>query len=204
MQIQKINSVRYATKAGFGANKQNYLKNSDAKLSNPVNFTATMKDVKKYTIDWGYQHFCLPTVAEFDVYYPKQRKLNILNGTEDHLKDVAESLCMYEDEDIKNFTKVYYPLHLDENVKKSESAFFKILPHILNQREKLLNLFDMKEKLEDKKQRKGLSQDESNGLQYIIEEIERIDKKCKNAKWDYLSSQHHEVSEGTEYWENID
>ena len=154
-----------------------------------------MKDVIKYSVDWGYDELAMPTVAEFDVYYPKQKKLNILKGDEDHLTDVAESLCMYSDEDILNFTKIYYPFHFDVNQAKSEKAYSIIMPYIFQQRTKLVNLNELKEKLDAKREEKGLCREEELGFEYIVGEIERMDKKCSLAKSEYLKAVHREFYE---------
>ena len=163
-----------------------------------------MNDVIKYSVDWGYEHFILPTVTGYDVYYPKQKKLNILHGDKDHLKDIAESLCMYSDNDIVNFSKTYYPLRFDVNFAKSKKAFNTIFPYILDQRTKVANLIDIKEALEEKREQVGLTDKEENGLQYTIEELERIDKKCREAKNKYLTSEHVEVSDESDKSWQID
>ena len=199
MQISKISTVYNAKSTGFakGITKRFATQNTTDTFekSKEISFGASLKDVIKYSIDWGYDNFILPTVEEFDVRYPRQRKLNILNGDDNHLKNVAESLCMYTDEDVENFTKIYYPFHFDVNQAKSQKAFVTIMPYIQEQRTKLVNLLDIKEKLEDKRERQGLSEEEENGLKYTIEELERIDRKCREARSEYLTVEHLEVSE---------
>ena len=202
MQISKINAfydVKPTTCSKI-QNKRYVQKNTTDTFekSKPLSFGANIKDVVKYNVDWGYENFVLPTVAEFDVHYPKQRKLNILKGDESHLKNVAESLCMYSDEDIENFSKIYYPFRFDVNQAKSAKAYARIMPYIQEQRTKLLNLHDIKDSLESRKEMRDLSIEEENGLQYINEELERIDDKCRKASSEYLTIEHFEVDDGSD------
>ena len=205
MKISKINFTN-----SFN-NKFNYKKTFNRNniqadtFEKNINFTSNNENkIVKYSVDWGYENLKLTTKGEFDVYYPRTKKLNILKGNDEHLKDISESLCMYSNKDIVNFTKIYLPFRLGLNETKSMRAYSKIMPYIIEQRIKLSNLYEIKSKLETKSYWITLSRDEENILRFANDEIERIDKKCAQAQNKYLKCEHLKPDDGSDKSWQID
>ena len=209
MQINRIGAISKLNHNIIKNNKTSRinfnLKNDSFEKSNAISFKGENEDTTKYSVDWGYENIYFPDENGYILYFPRQRKLNILNGDEEQLRNVAESLCLYSNEDIENFTKIYLPLRLAENPKKSEKAYAKLFPYIQEQRVRFLNLMDLEQKLVKKQKRRALKEDEQNTLQILREEIKRISKKCSKAKSEYLYPVTFEpVSDDDNVWQNID
>lgn len=198
MRIEKISSI------------QNYnFAKSNIQKTNPINFRGDSfektseknseekyKDIIKYSVDWGWLNFDFPD-SDFRAYFPRQGKLDILYKDEYGLRDVAESLCMYTDNDIKKFATIFHPLRFGINQKKSELAYKRLKPYIEEQRQRLYELMQIKERLEEKSTKFDIGKTENDTLKFIDDEINRISQKCQRAQSDYLKYQDYEVSDET-------
>ena len=191
MQVSKITSFYVNKLSNFNksnSNKVNLNTTVDTfEKSKQISFKAYMDDIIKYSVDWGYSNIDFPDENGYTIYFPKQRKLNILRADEDRMNDISESLCMYRDEDIENFARIYF-VRPYINHAKSQKALAKLMPYIEKQRTKLSNLHIIKEEFDKKSKLGELSDISSINYQYVLEEIERIDKKNRKAKQEYLDA----------------
>ncbi len=194
MRVDKINfpaNFKFKKFNCLKANKLNF--KADSFEKNPSK-DKNKQDIIKYSVDWGWNNFDFMD-SDFTAYFPEQRKLNILNSDEQNLKHIAESLCMYSDDDIKNFASIFYPMRFGKNEAKSQAAYKKIQPYIASQRQKLSDLLKVKSELEATAKKTNLDEVEVTTLKIINEEIDRISQKCENAKKEYLKSEQYEVSD---------
>ena len=136
--------------------KDNFIKN------NQINFTSSSK-LPKQEIKWIWSEYdnkfkCNRNFTRFP------RNINILNGGEAHIKDVASSLCLYSDKDIKEFTKLNskFLWFSRFDAKKSKQAYDKIMPYIQTERRHLSRMQDKIDELEDI---------ERNGTKDLTDEI---------------------------------
>lgn len=195
MRVERINStINYKFQKPVNNQRTNQISfESDRFERYPSRKTRKRyASIIRYHVDWGWANFGRSN-TQYEVYYPLPRKLNILNGSEQHLRDVAQSLCMYSDNDIRHFTSFFYPLHLARKDKKSERAYKKIEPLVREERERLLDLMKIKERLEEKKEKFDIGGLESASLKMVTEEIDRISIKCKNAQDEYLKLREYDV-----------
>ncbi len=118
-------------------------------------------------------------------YSPKAMKLNILNGDEAHLKDIAESFCMYSNKYIECVTQIPFFL-IGTSKSKSKKAYDRLMPYIAEQRAKILHLRDVKKALIKRAGDGPIPESDQNIIIRIDKELNRLNKKNALAKEIYM------------------